>query len=515
MSNPNMFGYNSSQINSNIFGYNVANSGLVTVNTTQDIIGAKNFENTNNVYFGSGANLTGIVTTNTTQTITGAKTFFNTITGTSANFSANVSAQSFTSTRAGFTANSGGIFTGDGSGLINLPTNTAPVGTIVMFASNTIPTGWLLCDGSQILIANYTALWNVIGSTYTLGTIPAANYFFLPNFKGLFTRGAGGNSYMGTSTTALGEIQEGQVSVHYHNLAAVNTDTQETTGSATVLTDITGVPGLTKTHAIVSNTVVNTTATNGTGTTDWNCYYPGTYALLTNENRPTNISINYIIKYGGADTYTIVPGTTPALIQSGSTLNIQNNSLTSGTTSIILNNASGTSTTPFTVSSTASTLAVPLTATTITATTLTATGTITASTIICPFTRSAVGASVNGTSIQLLTSTIASGTVYTYSVALSIGVWLVSGSFNWVDSGNILEYLGNWFQPTGGNTCPINVNTPMGYLTAPSGAAPHSLALNSFVFNVTNATNSLSVSLTYTGGTFTSSTFSGFCLKIA
>ena len=86
MATPNMFGYNSSQVNSNIFGYNVANSGFVTVNTTQDIIGAKTFENTNNVYFGSGANLTGItalppsnmVTTDTTQTITAAKTFENT-----------------------------------------------------------------------------------------------------------------------------------------------------------------------------------------------------------------------------------------------------------------------------------------------------------------------------------------------------------------------------------------------------------------------------------------------------
>ena len=151
---------------------------------------------------------------------------------------------------------------------------------------------------------------------------------------------------------------------------------------------------------------------------------------------------------------------------------------------------------------------------TLSATTITAT-TITPTSIICNSIKSATGAHANGTSIQLLTTTIASGTVYAYSPALSIGVWLVSGSFNWVDVGNILEYLGNWSQPTGGTTCPTNVNTPMGYLLAPSGSAPHSLALNSFVFNVTNATNGLSVSLTYTGGTFSSSTFSGFCLKIA
>ena len=327
-------------------------------NTTQTITGANTFSNVANVFYGSGANLTGITSTalpstllynNTTQTITGANTFSNV-------------ANSFT-----------GTFTGSGSGLTltNLPTNTSPVGTIVMFASNTIPTGWILCDGSLVSSTTFSALFAIIGYTYTLGTTPTTGNFYLPNFIGLFTRGAGSNTYVATSSaTTLGQVQAHQVNQHSHTLVSVNTDTQGTTTSTLVVDNVGGALGLSSTHTSVSNPVVTTTATNGTGRTDYNTYTPGG-VIQSNENRPNNISMNYIIKWGGSDAYVVSAGTTPTFTQAGATLNLTNNSATSGITSIVLKNSAGTTVTPFTCSSTAAIISVPLTVSTLNLSTIT------------------------------------------------------------------------------------------------------------------------------------------------
>ena len=85
MATPNIFGYSTAQLNSNIFGYNIANNAFVTTHGTQSITGTKIFESEGNVYYGDGSHLTGItqptptnmVTIDTTQTITGAKTMNN------------------------------------------------------------------------------------------------------------------------------------------------------------------------------------------------------------------------------------------------------------------------------------------------------------------------------------------------------------------------------------------------------------------------------------------------------
>ena len=138
-----------------------------------------------------------------------------------------------------------------------------------------------------------------------------------------------------------------------HNLSTVNTDTQGTTGTVTVVKNVPSGVGIT--HAVVSNGVVTTTATNGTGTTDFNCY-DGYGNLMTNENRPNNISMNYIIKYinsgtsssggssggGASDSH---------ITQTLADLNIENSYATSGKINFITANSSGTLTTPFNISS--------------------------------------------------------------------------------------------------------------------------------------------------------------------
>jgi microcystin-dependent protein len=56
----------------------------------------------------------------------------------------------------------------------------SPVGSILPLASNTIPSGWLLCDGSSKLISELPELFNLIG--YNWGG--SGNYFNLPDLRG-------------------------------------------------------------------------------------------------------------------------------------------------------------------------------------------------------------------------------------------------------------------------------------------------------------------------------------------
>lgn len=44
--------------------------------------------------------------------------------------------------------------------------DTLPIGAILPFSSDTIPNGWLLCDGSSFSTTSYPELFDVIGTTY-------------------------------------------------------------------------------------------------------------------------------------------------------------------------------------------------------------------------------------------------------------------------------------------------------------------------------------------------------------
>lgn len=63
-----------------------------------------------------------------------------------------------------------------------------PAGTMQMFAGNTIPAGWLLCDGSAISRTDYSELFEVIGTTYGAGD--GSTTFNLPNLIDRFLQGS-------------------------------------------------------------------------------------------------------------------------------------------------------------------------------------------------------------------------------------------------------------------------------------------------------------------------------------
>jgi len=73
-----------------------------------------------------------------------------------------------------------------------------PPGLIHVFAGPNIPSGWLVCDGTQYLQSQYPALYSAIGSYYGAGGSGASAWFNVPDLRG--------RSPIGYVNTAVGGI---------------------------------------------------------------------------------------------------------------------------------------------------------------------------------------------------------------------------------------------------------------------------------------------------------------------
>lgn len=62
-----------------------------------------------------------------------------------------------------------------------------PPGTIAPFAGGTVPSGWLLCDGSTASRSTYSALFAAVGTAH--GSGDGSSTFNLPDYRGQFLRG--------------------------------------------------------------------------------------------------------------------------------------------------------------------------------------------------------------------------------------------------------------------------------------------------------------------------------------
>ena len=100
-------------------------------------------------------------------------------------------AQSFANT--GTFANTGnatitGTLTVSSTVSANGVTNaTLPAGAIMMWGTNTAPTGWLLCDGSAVSRTTYSGLFAVISTTF--GSGDGSTTFNVPDMRGRFPLG--------------------------------------------------------------------------------------------------------------------------------------------------------------------------------------------------------------------------------------------------------------------------------------------------------------------------------------
>ncbi len=172
----------------------------------------------------------------------------------------------------------------DGTGKVpaaQLPTaTTMPAGAVTQYAGSGAPSGYLLCDGSAVSRATYSALFTAISTVYGAGD--GTTTFNLPDFRGRMPVGVGTH----TDIDVLGE-NEGAVLAdrrpkHRHS---VNDPGHSHTANFNLLATATGggnTPGSPDATSFVTNTSV-------TGIT------VGQQAN-TPIDAPAYIAVNFIIK---------------------------------------------------------------------------------------------------------------------------------------------------------------------------------------------------------------------------
>lgn len=94
------------------------------------------------------------------------------------------------------------------------------VGSIVPFGGSTVPSGYLLCNGAEVLKTAYAELYAVIGDAF--GTASANTKFKLPDLREAVPKGAGlsGKSsvHYDVDGVALGEFIDDRIKLHAHNV---------------------------------------------------------------------------------------------------------------------------------------------------------------------------------------------------------------------------------------------------------------------------------------------------------
>jgi len=194
-------------------------------------------------------------------------------------------------------------------GLVSSPTlsglSASAVGTINLWASSTVPDGWILCDGASLLrTGTYAGLFAVIGTTY--GTADGT-HFNVPDMRGIFAKGAGttnrtlgkdanGNYYSGTLGTYLTDKMQG----HWHYVSRPLVPDQYIThdGNQTANTK----------RINLYPTITNYSGNSGTLAPDTTMLYGLTMVSDTSNGtprigvttEPQSLALNYIIKYAGA-----------------------------------------------------------------------------------------------------------------------------------------------------------------------------------------------------------------------
>lgn len=127
------------------------------------------------------------------------------------------------------------------------PCEVNMVGEVKIWPIDTIPDGWILCDGSMHFPTTYPELYEVIGDTY--GFIKGR--FRLPDYRGYFVRGrnavADGDITLvhGSNTSSVPGNAVGQHSHEWYdpvNLPSVNVVKWEGTGTAEAVAKVAFTP---------------------------------------------------------------------------------------------------------------------------------------------------------------------------------------------------------------------------------------------------------------------------------
>lgn len=188
------------------------------------------------------------------------------------------------------------------------------VGMVMAIPFETVPSGWLYCDGSAVSRTTYAALFNKIGTMYGVGD--GSTTFNLPDYEDYFLRGfdasgtdASGRTDRGDGTTgaSIGTKQASAFKRHTHTITDPgHTHTQNADTSVSRASGVDGFLGISGTEATGSATTgisVNNTSADDS----------------TNETRAKNVTVKWVILALPAATLPVGSGSTvsPRLCHSG------------------------------------------------------------------------------------------------------------------------------------------------------------------------------------------------------
>jgi len=174
-----------------------------------------------------------------------------------------------------------------------------PAGSVITYAGNTAPAGWLKCNGAAISRSTYSALFAVVGSTYGAGN--GTSTFNVPDLRGEFVRGW--DDARGVDATrAIGSAQGESYLSHAHGIS----DPGHAHGAADSGHDHWYTTSSTNNQAAAGGTAAQSnsgtfgTATS-TGYANITIYgaatgITGTAAAGGAETRPRNVALLYCIK---------------------------------------------------------------------------------------------------------------------------------------------------------------------------------------------------------------------------
>lgn len=143
---------------------------------------------------------------------------------------------------------------------VDSASSKTPAGTIITFASATIPDAYLKANGALVSRTVYSALFTAIGTTFGAGD--GSTTFALPDLRGYFPRGWDDGRGIDASRI-FGSLQNDELKAHSHTISNF---------------DLTG----TSSGGASTWRLGGSTSTNATGGT---------------ETRPKNIALLYCIKY--------------------------------------------------------------------------------------------------------------------------------------------------------------------------------------------------------------------------
>ena len=92
------------------------------------------------------------------------------------------------------------------------------IGTFVPFGGSSVPTGFLLCDGSAVSRTTYADLFKVIGTAF--GSGDGSTTFNIPDMREAVPKGAGltglSNNHLDADGLAVGEFIDDRIQNHKH-----------------------------------------------------------------------------------------------------------------------------------------------------------------------------------------------------------------------------------------------------------------------------------------------------------